>query len=284
MIVTEMTFYLSTIGVGLSVGMLAEVFLDRWDDLLHKRIAHLEETMQALGFDTRHISHYLRLWSVSMVIVPLLVLIGMDLGVVVFPVAFILWKLPLWIMNYLIDKRKKLFRDQMIPLCVSLANSARSGLSLPKGLEDVLPELQFPLKNEVSRIVNDYRHGRSIIEAIRDAQKRLQLDHFNVFTSVILTCFETGSNYCVALDKMSHALMENQRLERKMDSETAAGRSVIQILSAFPSVFVVLFYYLAPDMVKLLLWEPKGQIAIVVAAFLNYCSVKMALKYMSVRI
>jgi Flp pilus assembly protein TadB len=83
---------------------------------------------------------------------------------------------------------------------------------------------------------------------------------------------------------MSHALMENQRLERKMDSETAAGRSVIQILSAFPSVFVVLFYYLAPDMVKLLLWEPKGQIAIVVAAFLNYCSVKMALKYMSVRI
>lgn len=284
MIAIEFTFYLSTLCVGLSAGMIAQVFLKSWDEILHKRIAHLEVTMQSLGFDTGKVVYYLRLWSIAMVFVPFVVLNWLELGFVVFPVTFALWKSPLWIMKYMIETRKKLIRDQIVPLCVSLANSARSGLSLPKGLEDVLPEIEFPLKNEITRIVNDYRHGRSIIEAIRDAQKRLQLDHFNVFVSVILTCFETGSNYCIALDKMSHALMENQRLERKLDSETAAGRSVIQILSVFPSIFVILFYYLAPDMVKLLLWQPKGQFAIVLAAFLNYCSVKMALKFMSVRI
>ncbi|MBI1324073.1 hypothetical protein GC170_12930 [bacterium] len=284
MIAGDALYFVSSLLTGCAVAMGVDVALPIWDGLLRKRVGKLEETLIALGFDTSPLTLLLRLWCVALFTIPPAVWFGLKLGFVALPVAFVVWHSPMWIATVIIKKRKRLMRDQMIPLCVSLANSARSGLSLPQAMEEALGETRFPLRREVERIVSDYRRGRSIEEAIRDAQQRLKLDHFNVFASVILTCFESGSNYCFALDKMSQALMENQRLERKLESETAAGRSVVHILSAFPSVFLAMFWFLSPDMVTLLLWKPWGQVMIVVAACVNYAGVKVALKCMNVRI
>lgn len=277
-------YYGSSLLAGCAVATGLDIALPLWDILLRKRLGEIEDTLFALGFDTSRLAIWLRLWCLALLAIPPAVWFGLRLGFVALPVAFVLWHAPVWIAGLIVKKRKRVMRDQMIPLCVSLANSARSGLSLPQAMEEALPETRFPLRREIERVVNDYRRGRSIEEAIRDAQQRLKLDHFNVFASVILTCFESGANYCFALDKMSQALMENQRLERKLDSETAAGRSVVHILSAFPSLFLAMFWFLSPEMVTLLLWKPWGQVTIVVAACVNYAGVRVALKCMNVRI
>lgn len=277
-------YFGSSMLVGCAVATGLDFALPLWDNLLRKRLAQIEETLVALGFDTSRLIVWLRVWCLLLFTVPPAVCFGLSMGVVAIPVAFAIWHSPVWIADVIVRNRKRLMRDQMISLCVSLANSARSGLSLPQAMEEALPETRFPLRREVERIVNDYRRGRSIEEAIRDTQQRLKLDHFNVFASVILTCFESGSNYCFALDKMSQALMENQRLERKLESETAAGRSVVRILSAFPGLFLGMFWFLNPDMVVLLLWKNWGQLAIVAAAGVNYAGIKIALKCMNVRI
>ncbi len=284
MMVSDALHLGASVLAGCAVATGFEIALPLWDSLLRRRVARLEETMIALGFDTTRLTLWLRIWCVALFTVPPFVWFGLDLGFVALPVTYALWHAPVRIAGAFIANRKRVMRDQMIPLCVSLANSARSGLSLPQAMEEALPETRFPLRREIERIVNDYRRGRSIEEAIRDAQQRLKLDHFNVFASVILTCFESGSNYCLALDKMSQALMENQRLERKLESETAAGRSVVRILTAFPSVFLAMFWLLSPEMVTLLLWKPWGQITIVVAACVNYAGAQVARKCMNVRI
>lgn len=284
MIPADPLLFGSSILTGWAVATGVDVVLPLWDELLRKRLSRLEETLFALGFDTSRLALWLRIWCVTLFAIPAGVWFWLDLGVLALPFAFVLWHAPVWVAKLVIRNRKRLMRDQMIPLCISLANSARSGLSLPQAMDEALPETRFPLRREIERIVNDYRHGRSIEEAIRDAQQRLRLDHFNVFASVILTCFESGSNYCYALDKMSQALMENQRLERKLESETAAGRSVVHILSAFPSLFLAMFWMLSPEMVTLLLWKPWGQISILAATCVNYAGVRVALKCMNVRI
>jgi tight adherence protein B len=284
MLANEMPYVLSVLLTGIAAGIGTYHFIPWCDRLIQKRISHLCDRLNQLEIDSSIIPWAMRLWFLLLITMPLVVFFVMKLGPIVLPVIFMIWNAPAWILEKWIAIRIRTYRDQMVPMCVSLANAARSGLSLPSGIDEITSEMQRPLRNVVARISQEYKCGRTIVDAIRDTQQRLQLDHFNVFTSVILTCFETGSNYTTALDKMSHTLMENQRLERKLMSDTASGRFVIFLLSLFPSIFLMLFYILSPDMVRLLIWDPAGQIGIVIAFALNYISVRIALRYLDLKL
>lgn len=284
MLADELQFFLACLLAGLSVGISVFHAMPWFDAMIQKRIGSLHDTVMRLGMDMTWVPLAMRLWFVCLVAIPSVVVFVMQLGPVVVPVVFLIWNAPVWILQRWITIRKRTYRDQMIPMCVSLANAARSGLSLPTSFEEIQSETKYPLRNEVSRIVQEYRRGRSIVEAIRDTQARLQLDHFNIFTSVMLTCYDTGANYTIVLDKMSHALMENQRLERKLLSDTASGRYVVFLLSMFPSFFLIMFFMLSPEMVHLLIWTAYGQISIVVAMAINYISIRIAMRYLAIRI
>ena len=284
MLADQLQYFLACILGGLSVGFSVYHLIPWFDAMIQKRISKLHDSITRLGMDTIWLPMAMRFWFLSLISIPVFVVFVIELGVVVVPVTFVLWNAPVWILQYWVSVRKRTYRDQMIPMCVSLANAARSGLSLPMSFEEIQSETKHPLRVEVTRIVQEYRKGRSIVEAIRDTQARLQLDNFNIFTSVILTCYETGANYTIVLDKMSHALMENQRLERKLLSDTASGRYVVFLLSMFPSFFLMMFFMLSPEMAELLIWTPHGQIAIVVAMTINYISIKLAIRCLAIRI
>ena len=284
MLADEFQFYLACLLGGLTVAFSVYHLIPWFDGIIQKRIRKLRDSIVCLGMDMTWLPLAMRFWFLCLISIPAVVVFVMELGVIVVPVTFLIWNAPVWILQRWITMRKRTYRDQMIPMCVSLANAARSGLSLPMSFEEIQSETKYPLRVEVSRIVQEYRKGRSIVEAIRDTQARLQLDNFNIFTSVILTCYETGANYTIVLDKMSHALMENQRLERKLLSDTASGRYVVFLLSMFPSFFLIMFFMLSPEMAELLIWTPPGQLAIVVAMTINFISIKLALRCLAIRI
>ena len=269
---------------GFSVAAASGRILPVWDALANQRIGSLGEMLEPLSISEARVAMAMRAWGAAMIATPLVFGLMLGLYIVVGPLMILVFQSPRWILAWIVARRKREIRDQMVPVCFALANTARSGLSLPRGLEEVMRDSPWPIQDELRRIVMDFHRGRTIIDAIRDAQLRLKLDSFNIFANVIRTCFESGAKYTEALDTLSLSLQENQRLERKLSAETAAGQTVILVLGGFPFMFLGMFYLLEPSGTAQVFSTVVGQCVLVVVGFLTYLSVKLASKILAIEI
>jgi len=181
---------------------------------------------------------------------------------------------PRYILDYLVSRRRILLRDQMVRASVALANAARAGMSLPQGLDLVAKEAAEPLATEFRRITSAFHAGRPLSDALGDVQQRLQLEVFNVFTSAVLVCMERGGQISYALERISEDLQELQRLERKLEADTASGRRLTLLLACFPFAFLIGFTFLDPPMMGTLYHSFLGQIVLLSVGAVVYFAVR----------
>ncbi|MDA1016770.1 MAG: type II secretion system F family protein [Planctomycetota bacterium] len=186
-------------------------------------------------------------------------------------------------LEYLIKRRTMLLRDQMVTASMGLANAAQAGLSLAQGLQKVGQETAMPLAAELNRIVRDHiKGGLPLLEAIVNVRQRLKVDAFSVFSLAIQSAMDRGGRINAALERISHSLQENQRLERKLLAETSAGRAAVLILALFPLVFLGILAVLSPDGVRLLFRTVWGQLALILAGALVFCGVRWAARILNI--
>jgi tight adherence protein B len=218
----------------------------------------------------------MRWWGVALV--GAVVFFGVVVGVPVLALVagYLVWRAPRFLLNRRLGQRRVLLRDQLVPACVSLANATRAGLSLGQGLESIANETPPPLAAEVRRIVFEFHGGRPLAAALRDTQERLRLDSFTLFASAILVCLERGGRITEALERIARSLQEHQRLERKMEADTASGRKVVILLACFPAFFLGLFYMFDPEGTGLLFDNLAGQGVLLLVCLLVYVSVRWA--------
>lgn len=255
-----------------------------WDGIVARHIKDLTPQFNAINMDTSQLPGYLRLWGVAMAAA--FVILWQFLGMlpVALAVVGIIYTLPRYLMEGAITGRKIRLRDQLVGAGVALANSCRAGLSLPQAFAEVSREIPDPLAAEFKRISRDYSAGRPFAESLTDVKVRMDLDSFTLFASAILVCLQAGGNMTVALERISASLQENQRLERKLEADTAAGKSVVMILTAFPWVFLAGFYLFEPEGTTLMFTTIPGQIVVVAIGALVYVSYRWAMKILNVNI
>ncbi len=99
----------------------------------------------------------------------------------------------------------------------------------------------------------------------------------------VQTSLKRGGRVNEALLRISNSLREHQRIERKMEADTSAGRREVLMLSLFPAVFGLLLYIMAPDSTSQLITTLPGQFVLLVVASLVYVGAKWALKLMDVQ-
>lgn len=271
----EQLALLSSALLGLAVASFLIIVTPHWDRFTAWHLADLTARMRDLNMDTRALPAYLRAWAGAMVAVAA---VGLALGypALALPALVLLYRAPRAVVGGLIVRRRILVRDQLVAGCVALANATRAGLALAQGIESVLPETPAPLRDELGRIQREVSGGRPLAAALRDAQQRLSLDSFTLFASAILVCLERGGKVTEALDRISSSLQENQRLERKLEADTASGSLVVKILALCPVGFLCLFGLMDPAGTSLLFTTMLGQVILLVAAALTFVAVKWA--------
>ena len=268
---------LAVLLVGLWVGPL-------WDAFATRRVADLSPRLQELSIDRSRVPTYLRWWGFALAGAVFSFIFVLRLPLLAPVVVYIIYVSPRYVLSALIARRRRLLRDQMVSASVALANATRAGLSLAQGLEMVARETADPLAAEFRRIVRDYQRGRPLGEAVRDTKDRLNLDGFTLFAAAILSCLERGGKVTEALERISRSLQENQRLERKLDADTASGRKVVLILGLFPLAFLLGFYALDPGTTGLLFETIPGQVVLILIVGLVYASVLWARKILALDI
>jgi len=275
---------LSSVCAGFSVWAFTQWGAAAWDSYSRNHVAELIPQLRALDMDDAMVDRYLRLWGVLMVVVFTGFAVLMAMPVVAVAATYLVFVAPKILIIQQIERRKIIIRDQLVRAVVGIANAARANLTLFQGLELVAKESPKPLSKPLGQIVFNIHSGQTFDEAIRDVQNRMQLESFSVFAATMLVARKHGGDVTVALDKISLQLQEMQRLERKLESDTAAGRRMSMILSMFPIVFLIGFTMLDPVSTGYLYNTIIGQAVLVVVMAVVYiswrwCNSILALEY-----
>jgi tight adherence protein B len=253
-----------------------------WDRISARMMSDLTPKLEDLRLDTRLLPYYLRVWGTALVVTALLFTVVFRMLPVAVAAVYLVYVAPRFIIEYLIARRRRLLRDQMVGVSIGLANAVKAGLALPMGLEAITADVQEPLLTELRRITFEWKRGRPLAEALLQVKERLKLDSFTLFAVAITACLERGGKITDALERISYSLTENQRLERKLDADTASGRKVVIILGAFPFIFLAGFMAMDPEHTSLVFTSLVGQIVLFIVLAIVYFSVRWCVKILSI--
>jgi tight adherence protein B len=255
-----------------------------WDRIARRYVIDLKPQLDALSISPQEVDRYLRIWGLSLLgtfLVLTFVLRMLPLAVVC---MYLVYVAPRILLTVIIERRKRLIRDQMVGATVALANTCRAGLSLAQGMLMVANEAPEPLATELRRISGDFEHGRPLAESILDTKQRLNLDSFTLFASAVLVSLDRGGRVTDALDRISHSLQENQRLERKLDSDTASGKAVVWILTLFPLLFLGIVFLMAREQAMMVFQSLIGQLVLAVVLVLVYVSLRWSQRILNLQV
>ena len=112
----------------------------------------------------------------------------------------------------------------------------------------------------------------------------LNIDSFTLFASAVLVSLERGGRITDSLERISHSLQEVQRIERKLEVDTASGKKVVYILTGFPIFFLGLSYFMNPEGTATVFQSLLGQLVLLVIIGLCYFSFRWSQKILTIEV
>jgi tight adherence protein B len=280
----QLPVIISSLLVFLAVLLFCKSAVAVWDSVTARYVSDITPMLDSLSLDRSALPKWLRLWGISLVAAFVIVAFVLQMPPVAIAAVYMVYVAPRIILEFMIRRRRSVLRDQMVSATVALANTSRAGLSLAQGLETIGNETQEPLAAELRRIVHEYRHGRPLSESIRATKERLKIESFTLFSAAILVCLERGGKVTEALERISHSLQELQRIERKLEADTASGSKVVYILTIFPLIFLGISYLINAENTGLMMHSLLGQIVLLVVIAMTYGSFRWSQKILSIEV
>ncbi|OIQ18552.1 MAG: hypothetical protein BM556_09870 [Bacteriovorax sp. MedPE-SWde] len=193
-------------------------------------------------------------------------LIGFILGVFV---AFIGFKIPKPIVDYMVNKRIKAYQNQMVDGLQLLANGLRAGLSVPQSIGMVVDEMPSPISQEFSVMLQQNRIGVPLEECFDNLATRIPTQDNDMFVSAINILRETGGNLAEVFDTIVSVIRERVRLAQKVETATAQGKFQGMVIAFMPFAILIMYGLSDPDSIKRMFSHPLGIILVIVATILD---------------
>jgi len=162
-------------------------------------------------------------------------------------------------------ERLKTNEDQLADSMVTLANAVKAGLSLAQSLEILAAQCPKPIKYEFQQMVNEYKMGKPMDRTLNEAKARLESENFALFAAAMLASHESGGRLNETVDRIATSVLEMQRLERKIQAETAQARKSAVYMACAPVALLVADYFIAPRETIMMFTTTPGQIMLAVA-------------------
>ena len=269
--------WISTLLACAAITTLAMWLGPAWDAFARFSIKDLTPRMQALGLDGRHIDQWMRWWGLAIVITLVVVGALLRMSTVAVGMAILIYIAPRFLLDWMLSHRQIKLRDQLVRASMGIASSCRAGMALAQSIDKVSGETPWPLRDELQRIARYYKGGGRIQDALREADRRLAIEAFTVFASASIVSLERGGNITAALEKISEGLQEMQRLDRKLEADSASGKRLALVLGCFPAAFLLLFSLLDPVSTGLLYTTLLGNLVLclvgaIVAVAVKWCT------------
>jgi tight adherence protein B len=157
-------------------------------------------------------------------------------------------------------KRIELLGIQLVDGLTLISNALRAGQSLPQSLSLLVKEMPPPISQEFGILTKEYELGVPIETCLSNLANRVKSNELELFVNSILICGQTGGNLTETFDNITLVIRERIRLEGKIDSMTAEGRTQGMVLTLMPLFLGLAFYWIEPELIKLLFTTVVGNI------------------------
>ncbi|MDY0165121.1 MAG: type II secretion system F family protein [Thermoguttaceae bacterium] len=229
----------------------------------------LAEKLRRLRASTRGLRRWIVFWLMAVAAVFFTFWLLLDNLVFGALGAVFLMAGPWWLVRRMAERRRRRIEDQLADAMVTLANAVRAGLSLAQALEILAAQCPKPLSEEFRQIVGEYNLGKPLEQTLREAKARLKSENFALFAAAILASHESGGRLNETVERIASSVLEMQRLERKVQSETAQARKSAVYMALAPALILLVYYFVDPENTVLLFTIVPGQILLAVAVVLN---------------
>ncbi|MBC7539577.1 MAG: type II secretion system F family protein [Bacteriovorax sp.] len=208
-------------------------------------------------------------------------IIGTILGSIL---AFIGFKAPRMIVNFLVEKRIKAYSLQMVDALQLLANGIRAGLSVPQSLGMIVDEMPAPISQEFNIILQQNRIGVPLEECFENLAKRVPTEDNDMFVSSINILRETGGNLAETFDTIVDVIRERVRLQQKIDTFTASGMFQGMVIGAMPYALGLIYYLQDPASMTPLFTTIIGFIMLFFAVLFDLAGIYVIMKIVKIKV
>ncbi|MFA6237396.1 MAG: type II secretion system F family protein [Bacteriovorax sp.] len=208
-------------------------------------------------------------------------IIGTILG---FVLAFIGFKAPRIIVNFLVERRIKGYSAQMVDALQLLSNGVRAGLSVPQAIGMIVDEMPPPISQEFNIILQQNRIGVPLEECFENLAKRVPTEDNDMFVSSINILRETGGNLAETFDTIVDVIRERVRLQQKVDTYTAQGMFQGMVIGAMPYALGLVYYLQDPASMTPLFTTIIGFIMLFMAVVFDLLGIFVIMKIVKIKI
>jgi tight adherence protein B len=229
----------------------------------------LSDKLRRLRVPTRNLRKYLVGWLVAVAAT----FFGLAVVLQNLTFALLLGALmlaaPWYVVRRLAERRRRKIEDQLADAMVTMASAVKAGLSLPQSLEILAAQCPRPINAEFHQIVAEYKLGKTLERTLNEARARLRSENFALFAAALLASHESGGRLNETVERIARSVLEMQRLERKVISETAQARKSAVYMAIAPAFILLVYYFIEPVNTMLLFTRPVGQLLLGIALVFN---------------
>lgn len=207
--------------------------------------------------------------------------LGLVVGIIL---AFVGSKVPVWIVDHLVEKRIKAYSLQMVDALTLLSNGIRAGLSVPQAIGMVVDEMPPPVSQEFNIILQQNRIGVPLEECFENLVKRLPTEDNNMFVSSVNILRETGGNLAEVFDTIVEVIRERVRLQQKIDTYTAQGKFQGMTIGAMPFLLGIVYFLSDPNSMIPLFTTPLGLVMLFLALAFDFAGFYVILKIVKIKL
>ena len=198
--------------------------------------------------------------------------------------AFIGWKAPRKIVDFMEGKRVKKYQDQMVDGLNLLANGIRAGLSMPQAIGMVVDELPPPISQEFNLILQQAKIGVPLEEALENLNKRVKTQDNEMFVTSVNILRETGGNLAEVFDTIVFVVRERVRLQQKIETFVAQGMFQGIVIFAMPYAQILINSVSDPEYARLMFTKPLGIIMFLLIVVFSGLGLWVIMKIVDIKV
>jgi tight adherence protein B len=192
--------------------------------------------------------------------------------------------IPFVVTGIIRQRRLSKFEEQFPEAMDFLGRAVRAGHAFTTGFELIGKELPDPIGAEFRLAFQQQNLGVPLRDALQNMLVRVPVADVRIFVSAIQIQRESGGNLGEILDMLSYVIRERFKLRRQVEIFTAEGRMSSYMLTAIPLVALAGMSILQPDYLRPLFTDPRGQMALTVAAVLQVIGYVVIRKIIKIKV
>ncbi|HLJ12733.1 MAG TPA: type II secretion system F family protein [Planctomycetaceae bacterium] len=256
------------------IGLAATLLAIAGESYFARGMAYVEDDLRDKLRRLRVNTRPLHRWVVAWVIAVFGGLLGFTIAAgslpfgIVFAVTLVC--VPWYLVRRTAERRRLRIEDQLADAMVSLASAIKAGLSLGQALEILAQQCPRPICEEFRQMYGEYQMGKPLERVLVETRDRLKSENFALFAAAMQASRESGGRLNETVERIAHSVMELQRLERKIVSETAQARTSALYMALAPfAVLVMYYFFIDPENTERLFVTVPGQLILCASLAFN---------------